>query len=151
MEEVQQCVKELLPRLENNEPGLTRVDLRSKSLGDADAKALGFALRSNTTVTELCLSINQIRAQGAKDLADAIRHSTTMTKLDLYNNQIGAELLQSIKALVATPGMRCGGALLTCVCVVPCSCALVSDVCVLPCRCGESSSSTGSSRSQRWG
>ena len=144
-------MKELLPRLVSNEPGLTEVDLFNKSLGDADAKALGLALRSNTTVTTLDLSGNQIGDQGAKDLADAVRHSTTMTYLDLDGNQIGAELLQSIEALVATPGMRCGGALLTCVCVVPCSCALVSDVCVLPCRCGESSSSTGSSRSQRWG
>jgi hypothetical protein len=128
MEEVQQCVKELLPRLENNEPGLTEVSLRGKSLGDADAKALGLALRSNTTVTELDLYGNRIGDQGAKDLADGVRHSTTMTALGLDYNQIGAELLQSIEALVATPGMRCGDVLLTCVCVVPCSCALVSDV-----------------------
>jgi hypothetical protein len=169
MEEVQQCVKELLPRLENNEPGLMDVNLQSKSLGDADAKALGLALRSNTTVTTLVLNYNQIGDQGAKDLADAVRHSTTMTWMNLRNNQIGdqgakdladgvrhsttmttlhlrynqigdqgakdlaegvrhsttmtelalsgnqigAELLQSIYALVATPGMRCGGALLT--------------------------------------
>ncbi|EFA85234.1 hypothetical protein PPL_02234 [Heterostelium album PN500] len=46
-------------------------------------------LRSNTTLTSLDLSDNNIGANGAKQIMEGLRYNSTLTKLYFKNNKIG--------------------------------------------------------------
>jgi len=52
---------------------------------------LAEALKTNTTITTLDLSYNDIGHEGAKALAEALKNNTTITTLDLVGNPIGDE------------------------------------------------------------
>jgi Ran GTPase-activating protein (RanGAP) involved in mRNA processing and transport len=53
--------------------------------------ALADALKTNTSVKNINLSLNGIGAVGASALADALKMNTTVTRIDLSWNGIGAE------------------------------------------------------------
>lgn len=59
-------------------------------------KALSSALKVNSTLTNLDLSYNKIGSSGAQALADALQINTALTKLDLTFNEIDAKGIQSL-------------------------------------------------------
>ena len=87
-------VSEALEELNN--PTITKLNLNffSDPIGDEGARALGGAIKKNTTITNLALDIpgrNQISAEGAQALGDAIGQNATITTLflGLTGNQVG--------------------------------------------------------------
>ena len=70
--------------------------LGGENLGNAEAKMLADALQSNTSLTYLNLSYNQISDEGVRVLASALRTHPSLKRLDLQGNQISDE---GVKAL----------------------------------------------------
>ena len=93
--------QEIIQRLRDNDPSLTRLHLSNNQIGDEGARALADALRTNTSLTELYLQANQIGKEGTLDLAEALRTNTSLTGLSLEYNQIGDELKQEIARLMS--------------------------------------------------
>ena len=68
----------------------------TRYIGDAGAKRLADALKSNKTLTKLNLRDSYIGDTGAERLADALKSNKTLTKLNLRDSYIldaGAERL----------------------------------------------------------
>jgi len=66
------------------------------------AQLLAEALKSNTTLTTLVLTYNQIGSDGAQLLAEALKSNTTLTTVDIAGNKIGSDgvqlLVESLKS-----------------------------------------------------
>ncbi|KAJ3334603.1 hypothetical protein HDU93_007652, partial [Gonapodya sp. JEL0774] len=80
-------VQDALLQLYNGNP--TELDLRSNSIGEAGARAVADALKTNSTLTLLNLDWNEIGEAGARAVANALKTNTTLTSLDLRHNEIG--------------------------------------------------------------
>jgi hypothetical protein len=78
---------QLLEQLQQNNAGLTSLDLSSQSLTEQDIAQLAQALSTNTNLTSLDISYNRIGAEGAK----ALSTNNSLTSLDVGWNEIGAE------------------------------------------------------------
>jgi Leucine-rich repeat (LRR) protein len=83
---------QLLEQLQQNNAGLTSLDLSSLSLTEEDITPLAQALSTNTCLTSLNVYNNQIRDEGAK----ALSTNTHLTSLNLEYNQIGDEGAQAL-------------------------------------------------------
>jgi len=70
---------------------LTKVYLSNNRIGDEGDKAIGEALKGNTTLTKVYLSNNNIGYEGGKAIGEALKSNTTLTNLYLSNNNIGYE------------------------------------------------------------
>ena len=70
---------------------LTKIDLSSNNIDDEGAKAIGEALKVNTSLTSIILDNNEIGDEGAKAIGEALKVNTSLTKMDLYCNNIGDE------------------------------------------------------------
>ena len=68
---------------------LTKLDLSLNKIDDAGVAALAEAISINSTLGELNLSLNQIEDYGAAALAGAIKRNSTFTVLYLSGNKIG--------------------------------------------------------------
>jgi hypothetical protein len=71
---------------------LTYLDLSKNEISDAGATSIAEALKSNTSLTNLDLSGNQISDAGAIPIAEALKSNTSLTNLDLNDNQISDEM-----------------------------------------------------------
>jgi Ran GTPase-activating protein (RanGAP) involved in mRNA processing and transport len=69
---------------------LTRLFVRSTSMGDVGAQAIADALESNTSLRELSLTGSKITATGAASLGRALVENDTLVRLSLAHNRIGA-------------------------------------------------------------
>ena len=74
---------------------LTKIYL--DNIGDEGAKAIGEALKVNTSLTEIYLWENKIGDEGARAIAEALKRNTSLTKIDLRENKIGDEGIQLLK------------------------------------------------------
>eukprot|EP01012_Entosiphon_sulcatum_P022744 TRINITY_DN27735_c0_g1_i1.p1 TRINITY_DN27735_c0_g1~~TRINITY_DN27735_c0_g1_i1.p1 ORF type:complete len:1123 (+),score=337.23 TRINITY_DN27735_c0_g1_i1:119-3487(+) len=86
--------KELLSRLEGNDPSLTKLNFSDTEkteqyLDDTSCRLLAIALLSNRTLTKLNVSNNKVGPEGARYLADMLEENTGLTELNLNNNHIG--------------------------------------------------------------
>jgi hypothetical protein len=61
------------------------------AIGDSGTTMLAAALRVNTALRSLDLSLNGIGPSGAKSLAAALRQNTGLTELGVANNPLGPE------------------------------------------------------------
>ena len=89
--------KALGEALKNNTT-LTILDLMCNRIGDEGGQALGEALQNNTALTRLDLERNRISYVGAKALGEGLQKNITLTSLNLGYNQLGEE---GAKALAA--------------------------------------------------
>ncbi|MBA2651509.1 MAG: hypothetical protein H0U73_04485 [Tatlockia sp.] len=80
-----------LTRLKNNDASLSSLNLGYNYIGDAGAKDISEALKTNTSLSRLDLRSNQIRDAGVKDLSEALKTNTSLSSLDLAGNKIGAD------------------------------------------------------------
>lgn len=100
---------EILERLQANDPTLVYLDLKKRRLTDSDIKLLHHALKNNTHLKHLDVSLNRIEEEGAKLLAKnknlkylnislnligdpgakAFSQNTTLEHLDIAANLIG--------------------------------------------------------------
>ena len=64
----------------------------------AAAEVLGAALETNTTLTDLSLSLNNLGPDGAKSLADMLKTNTILTDLHLSANDLGPVGAESVTA-----------------------------------------------------
>ena len=64
----------------------------------AAAEVLGAALETNTTLTDLSLSLNNLGPDGAKSLADMLKTNTILTDLHLSANDLGPAGAESVTA-----------------------------------------------------
>ena len=62
----------------------------------AAAEVLGAALETNTTLTDLSLSLSNLGPDGAKSLADMLKTNTTLTDLHLSANDLGPAGAESL-------------------------------------------------------
>lgn len=69
----------------------SELDLHFCCVQDEVVEALSMVLRSNRTVVNLRLELNQIRVAGAKALANALKENRSVQVLNLGNNAIGDE------------------------------------------------------------
>ncbi|EGD77003.1 hypothetical protein PTSG_12575 [Salpingoeca rosetta] len=74
----------------NNTCG-SKVNLADNDLGPEGGKAIGEALKVNTTLTSLDLYSNNLRPEGGKAIGEALKVNTTLTSLDLDGNDLGPE------------------------------------------------------------
>ena len=72
-------------------------DFSKSEIGDAGAKVLEKALRTNTKLDVLVLEDNNIGDAGAKYFIDALKTNTTMRKIDLKYNKISKSLIDQIE------------------------------------------------------
>lgn len=70
---------------------LTRLFIRSTSMGDKGARAIADALETNTSLRELSLTGSNITAVGAASLGRALVENDTLSRLSLAHNRIGVE------------------------------------------------------------
>lgn len=126
----------VLERIRRNDDTLTKVNLRSRNIGDTGAKLLSDALahnntvdvlnlysnnigddgvqhiaaeflRANSTLKALVLAQNKIRIAGALHLADVLRTNAALQELDLDSNMIcGAGTLHLADALRSNTKLR---------------------------------------------
>ena len=64
---------------------LTKISLRGNNIGDEGAKAIGEALKENTSLTEIFLW-NNIGDEGGKAIGEALKVNTSLTMIDLNYN-----------------------------------------------------------------
>ena len=81
---------------------LTHLYLSCNNLGPAGAVSLATALETNTTLTNLNLSINNLGLAGAESLATALKTNTALTNLDLSGNSIGPAGAESLATALKT-------------------------------------------------
>ena len=55
--------------------------LNDNKIGDEGAKAIGEALKVNTSLTEIDLGHNKIGTEGAKAIGEALKVNTSLTEL----------------------------------------------------------------------
>ena len=75
---------------------LTKIKLRIY-IGVEGAKAIGEALKVNTSLTEINLWGNNIGDEGGKAIGEALKVNTSLTEISLYGNNIGAEGAKAIR------------------------------------------------------
>ncbi|KAG0046352.1 hypothetical protein BGZ83_008494, partial [Gryganskiella cystojenkinii] len=75
---------------------LTTLCLQSNSIGDKGAQALTESLLTNSTLTTLDLRHNSIGPSGAQALAEALKTNLTLTLLNLSNNTMGPNGTQAL-------------------------------------------------------
>ena len=63
---------------------LTKIDLYGNAFGVEGAKAIGEALKVNTSLIEIILLGNYMDAEGAKAIGEALKVNTSLTKIDLW-------------------------------------------------------------------
>jgi Ran GTPase-activating protein (RanGAP) involved in mRNA processing and transport len=78
-------------QLNENDPGLSSVDLKGIGLSDDGIGLLAEALKNNTQLTVLNLECNSIGVDGSRLLAEALKRNTTLRTVLLASNDIGAE------------------------------------------------------------
>ena len=61
-----------------------------------EVKAIGEALKENTSLTRINLSNNKIGDEGGKAIGVALKVNTTLTWIDLRGNKIGDEAGKAI-------------------------------------------------------
>ena len=61
------------------------------NIGDEGAAAIAEALKTNTTLTKLCLNTNNIGDEGARALYESLKSNSTLTTLNLSYNNISDE------------------------------------------------------------
>ena len=76
--------------------GESSMKLSFKNIGDEGAKAIGEALKSNKTLTNLDVRHNKIQSEGAKAIGRALKSNKTLTSLNLQSNEIEDEGMQAI-------------------------------------------------------
>ena len=86
--------EETMNRIRANDPQLRRLDLNGRGLSSWNAIELCDALTTNTTLTSLNVSHNEIGAAGAQALAT----NTTLTSLNVSQNRIGAAGARALAA-----------------------------------------------------
>ena len=75
--------------------------IRSAGNGNANARALGMILKTNTSIEDVDLSDTGLDNDGISELCDAIRINSSITKLNLSSNhfnEIGADRLRQALA-----------------------------------------------------
>jgi Ran GTPase-activating protein (RanGAP) involved in mRNA processing and transport len=86
-------VKEVLPRIAANDPGLTVVENysfdTSQHLGNEGLRVVAWVLELNTVVTKLILPANSIESQGVKAIAMMFKVNRTITEIYMHRNSIG--------------------------------------------------------------
>eukprot|EP00300_Choanocystis_sp_HF-7_P028025 c33375_g1_i1.p1 GENE.c33375_g1_i1~~c33375_g1_i1.p1 ORF type:complete len:284 (-),score=89.70 c33375_g1_i1:5-808(-) len=83
------------------------LNLGGNRIGDVGAKALGNALRTNTSLTYLELTRNNISTEGAKAIAQALHSNKSLNELGLGGNAIGdAGAAAFIEALNANETLK---------------------------------------------
>ena len=75
---------------------LTNLDLTLNSIGDTGAEFLSQALRVNSSLTYLDLTENSIGDTGAESLSQALTVNSSLTNLDLTGNSIGDTGVESL-------------------------------------------------------
>lgn len=78
----------LKPRIINNDPNLTALDLRDSSFSEAAIASLCDALMLNSTVTSLDLTRGYIGDFGAARLAEVLKMNFSLTMINLRKNKI---------------------------------------------------------------
>ena len=79
---------------------LSFLNLSLNLIGARGANSLASALRINTSLSSLDLSRNSIGDEGANSLAEALRVNTSVSSLNLGNNSIGDEAANSLAETV---------------------------------------------------
>ena len=69
-------------------------------IGDVGAIAMGNALKTNSTLTDLNIGANGIRAQGAVSLAAGLRVNSGIVRLNLSHNEFGSDSKEKTDAAV---------------------------------------------------
>jgi Ran GTPase-activating protein (RanGAP) involved in mRNA processing and transport len=104
--------REILERLQANDPELTKLDLEGNRIGNTEVELLADALKENSILTELNLKGNRIGTAGAKNLAAALKENTTLTKLNLQDNPIedpgAAHLADALKENTTLTELKLG-------------------------------------------
>ena len=75
---------------------LTRLFVRSTSMGDMGAQAIADALESNSSLLALSLTGSKITAIGAASLGRALVENDTLVRLNLAHNRIGVDGLTAL-------------------------------------------------------
>ena len=70
---------------------LTEIGLYNNFIADKGGKAIGEALKVNTSLTKISLSCNKIGDEGGKAIGEALKVNTSLTKIYLHGNNIGDE------------------------------------------------------------
>lgn len=70
---------------------ITNLDLSMNALLDAGSKIIAELIKHTSSITTLKLSYNMIGNEGIKPIAEALKSNSSITKLDLEWNQIGDE------------------------------------------------------------
>ena len=81
---------------------LTSLNLSANNMGPAGAESLATALKTNTTLTNLNLRWNNIGPAGAESLATALKTNTALTNLGLHGNNIGPAGAESLATVLKT-------------------------------------------------
>lgn len=94
---------EILRRVRRNDPFLTEIRLGGCGIDDGDAEALANALRRNSHVASLDLSMNyRMSAAGFYPLAEVLRTNAVITHLDLSGiHKFGAEGARTLSRALA--------------------------------------------------
>ena len=58
--------------------------MNNNKIGDEGGKAIGEALKVNTSLTKIELYNNNIGDEGAKAIGEALKVNTSLTEIDLY-------------------------------------------------------------------
>ena len=93
-------MKDVIERIQNNDPTLTKVEFQKMNLTDENVIPLLDALGKNTTVTTLDLRRNRIGIEGSSTLASAILDNTTLVKVDISGNNLGDEGLEDLSKVI---------------------------------------------------
>ena len=81
---------------------LTNLELSDNNLGPAGAESLATALKTNTALTNLELSGNNLGPAGAESLATALKTNTALTNLNLFCNNLGPAGAESLATALKT-------------------------------------------------
>ena len=88
--------------LEVQEADLDENRIEGKGIGDAAAAVLAAVLETNTTLTNLNLSGNNLCPAGAESIAAALKTNTTLTNLGLDDNNLGPAGAASLATALKT-------------------------------------------------
>jgi Ran GTPase-activating protein (RanGAP) involved in mRNA processing and transport len=90
---------------------LSRLDLSGNNLNGSDSpgfiRPIASALKTNTSITELSLSKNELNAEAAGILSEGIRDSGSLASLDISDNNIGDAQEAKIKQICAGKSIKC--------------------------------------------
>ena len=75
---------------------LTGINLECNEIDVEWAKAIGEALKVNTSLTEIDLGSNKIGDEGGKAIGEALKVNTSLTEIYLAGNKIGDEGKEAI-------------------------------------------------------